>query len=76
MFKVNIKRKYIKITKDKEILTYTEYGLKYHLYYASELRYYLKVKHTSRTVLERVNVLFDIEYYVINKVYMQKSFKF
>jgi hypothetical protein len=76
MFKVNIKRKYIKITKDKEILTYTEYGLKYHLYYASELRYYLKVKHTSRTVLERVIVLFDIEYYVINKVYMQKSFKF
>ena len=76
MFKVNIKRKYIKITKDKEILTYTEYGLKYHLYYASELRYYLKVKHTSRTVLERLIVLFDIEYYVINKVYMQKSFKF
>jgi hypothetical protein len=26
MFKVNIKRKYIKITKDKEILTYTEYA--------------------------------------------------
>lgn len=72
MFKVNIKRNYIKITKDKEILTYTEYG---YLYYASELRYYLKVKHTSRTVLERVIVLFDIEY-VINKVYMQKSFKF
>lgn len=75
MFKVNIERNYIKFTKDKEILTYTEYGLKYHLYYASELRYYLKVKHTSRTVLERVIVLFDIEY-VINKVYMQKSFKF